>query len=198
MFEKFGLVFDKKKLINFGILLCIFIVGTIAVYFLAVNPLLGDDAEGLTYTVTLDLSTSVSDTFTLYYDNLESSRFDEEHKSTANVKGMNSYQSVVFEVPTKNISYLRFCLGSQSNVSFSIRSIKIKSFSHETTITYDKLSSVFDIVNKMSTFSGRDGYVYTRTTKAGSYFSNSKPIEVTKGRPTLIFISLAVTLVIMF
>ena len=193
MFDNWGLVFDKQKLINFAVLVAVFIVSSVVIYFLAVNPLLGDNADGLTYTVTLDIKTSVSDTFTLYYDNLDYSRFDEEHKYTVNVKGMSSYQSITFEVPTKNISYLRFSLGAQSNVNLSIRSIKIQSFSHEKTINYDKLSSVFDIVYKMSAFSGRDGYVYTRTTKAGSYFSNSNPIEVTNGRPTLLIISMSIS-----
>lgn len=197
MFENLDITINKNKLIRFAVAFAIFIVLSLLVFFIAVNPLLGDDADGMTFTVTLDVRTTVSDTFTLYYDNLDFNRFDEDHKSTVNVKGMTSFQSVVFEVPAESISYLRFSLGTQNGTAFAIRSIKIKSFSHENNITYDKISSVFDIVSRMGNFSNRDGYVYTKVNKAGAYFCNSKPIEVTNGRPTLAIISMSIALVLL-
>jgi hypothetical protein len=196
MLENLDITIDKNKLIRFAVLFGIFIVASVLIFFLAVNPLLGDDAKGLTYNVTLDVQTTVSDTLTLYYDNLDFSRYDEEHKRSANVKGKKGFQSVVFEVPAENISYLRFSLGTQSGTAFAIRSIKINSFSHEKTITYDKIGTVFDIVSKAGSFSNRDGYVYTKANRAGAYFANSKPIEVTNGRPTLAIISMSIALVL--
>ncbi len=96
MLNNLDIKLDKNKLIRFAVLLGIFIVSTIVVYFLIVNPLIGDSAKGLTYTVTLDVQTNVSDTLTLYYDNLDYSRYDEEHKNSVNVKGMKSFQTVSF------------------------------------------------------------------------------------------------------
>ena len=196
MLDNLDIKLDKNKLIRFAVILGIFIVSAIAIYFLVVNPLIGDSAKGLTYTVTLDVQTNVSDTLTLYYDNLEYSRYDEEHKNSVNVKGMKSFQTVSFEVPAENISYLRFSMGTQNGTAFAIRGIKIKSFSHEKNITYDKISSVFDIVSKMGNFSNRDGYVYTKANKGGAYFCNSNAIEVTNGRPTLAIISMSIALVL--
>lgn len=196
MLDNLDIKLDKNKLIRFAVILGIFIVSAIAIYFLVVNPLIGDSAKGLTYTVTLDVQTNVSDTLTLYYDNLEYSRYDEEHKNSVNVKGMKSFQTISFEVPAENISYLRFSMGTQNGTAFAIRGIKIKSFSHEKNITYDKISSVFDIVSKMGNFSNRDGYVYTKANKGGAYFCNSNAIEVTNGRPTLAIISMSIALVL--
>lgn len=198
MLENLDLVFNKKKLIEFGIFFGVFVVATVLVYFLAVNPLLGDNAEGLTYTVSLDIKTTVSDTFTLYYDNLDGSRFDDANKQTVSVKGQNAFQTVSFEVPADRISFLRFSLATQNNVNFAIRSINIESFSRERKITYDKIGSVFDIVSKMSNFSDKDGYVSIKASKIGSYFTNSQPITVTNGRPTLVIISSSITLALMF
>ncbi len=197
MFENLDITINKNKLIRFAIIFAVFVVLSLLIFFIAVNPLLGDDAQGMTYTVTLDVRTTVSDTLTLYYDNLDFNRFDEDHKSTVNVKGMTSFQSVVFEVPAESISYLRFSLGTQNGSAFAIRSIKIKSFSNENNITYDKIGTVFDIVSRMGQFSNRDGYVYTKVNKAGAYFCNSKPIEVTNGRPTLAIISMSIALVLL-
>ncbi|MBO5036595.1 MAG: hypothetical protein J6D42_05905 [Clostridia bacterium] len=198
MLENLDLVFNKKKLIEFGIFFGVFVVATVLVYFLAVNPLLGDNAEGLTYTVSLDIKTTVSDTFTLYYDNLDGSRFDDANKQTVSVKGQNAFQTVSFEVPADRISFLRFSLATQNNVNFAIRSINIESFSRERKITYDKIGSVFDIVSKMSNFSDKDGYASIKASKIGSYFTNSQPITVTNGRPTLVIISSSITLALMF
>lgn len=198
MLENLDLVFNKKKLIEFGIFFGVFVVATVLVYFLAVNPLLGDNAEGLTYTVSLDIKTTVSDTFTLYYDNLDGSRFDDANKQTVSVKGQNAFQTVSFEVPADRISFLRFSLATQNNVNFAIRSINIESFSRERKITYDKIGSVFDIVSKMSNFSDKDGYASIKASKIGSYFTNSQPITVTNGRPTLVIISSSITLTLMF
>lgn len=196
--ENHDIVLNKKKLIEFGIFLGVFIVSTVLIYFLAVNPLLGEHADGLTYTVSLDIKTTVSDTFTLYYDNLSGSRFDDANKQTVPVKGQNSFQTVTFEVPADRISFLKFSLSTQRNVSFAIRSINIESFSRELKLTYDKIGSVFDIVSQMSNFTDKDGYASIKATKIGSYFTNSQPINVTNGRPTLIIISSALTLALMF
>ena len=196
--ENHNIVLNKKKLIEFGIFLGIFLVSTVLVYFLAVNPLLGENAEGLTYTVSLDIKTNVSDTFTLYYDNLSGSRFDDLNKQTVSVKGQNAFQTVTFEVPADRISFLKFSLNTQRNVSFAIRSINIESFSRELKLTYDKIGSVFDIVFQMSNFTDKDGYASTKATKIGAYFTNSQPINVTNGRPTLVIISSALTLAVMF
>ncbi len=196
MFE--NIVLNKKKLTELAVFVGVFILGTILVYFLAVNPLLGSEADGLMYTVSLDIKTTVSDTFTLYYDNLLSSHFDDSNKQTVSVKGQSGFQTVTFEVPVDRIAYLRFALNTQNNVTFSIRSITIESFSQEKKITYDKISSVFDVISKMSNFQDKDGYVNIRASKIGSYFSNSTPIEVTNGRPTLVVISSSITLALMF
>ncbi len=196
--ENHDIVLNKKKLIEFGIFIGVFIISTVLIYFLAVNPLLGENADGLTYTVSLDIKTTVSDTFTLYYDNQSGSRFDDLNKQTVSVKGQNAFQTVTFEVPADRISFLKFSLGTQRNVSFAIRSINIESFSRELKLTYDKIGSVFDIVSQMSNFTDRDGYAAIKATKIGSYFTNSQPINVTNGRPTLVIISSALALAIMF
>ena len=50
----------------------------------------------------------------------------------------------------------------------------------------------------MSNFSDKDGYASIKASKIGSYFTNSQPITVTNGRPTLVIISSSITLALMF
>ena len=94
MFDNLNIELDKNKLIRFAVLFGLFVVISLLVYFIIVNPLIGDEADGITYTVTLDVKTTVSDTLTLYYDNLDYNRFDEEHKCSVNVNEFFSVRCV--------------------------------------------------------------------------------------------------------
>ena len=186
--------FWKKPLIYAVILILL----SVLMFFFVVNPLMGESSDGSEYTVSLDLVTTVSDTFSLYYDNGTPSHFDEAHVVTASVKGSSSFQTVKFDIPIEGVSYLRFTLASQSNVTFRIRSITIENASRVQKFTYNEIANIFDIVEKMSRFTDHDGYTTIKSTRAGgAYFTNTRPIEPKNVKATLPFISFAMAFVLL-
>lgn len=141
----------------------------------------------LDYDVTIELQTTSSDIFQLFYKapeiiledgTVSPERFNEEHSKRIKVNGGNPYQKIVFTIPSSGVEYLRLDLGSANGVSVKIKEIRIESISKSLVLDFTEIPTAFTVNNHIGKLSDKNYTVSTKTIGTDPYISNGEPFAV--------------------
>lgn len=178
------------------IMLCIIFIG-------GLNSVFNNSA--LQYDVTVELQTSSTGNFQLFYKapevvkedgTVSDERYKEEFSKTVNVVGGDAFQTIVFTIPASGTEYLRLDLGSANGVTVKIKEIRIESLTKKLVLDYTTIPKVFTVNNHIGKLSEKNYSVSTKTIGNDPFISNADPFVIDKNTMTIPVIGFTLSILI--